>query len=51
MLRDAAEDLLAFTSFPSAHWKETWSTNPLERAQQRSDARHRGQLPDCLIRL
>jgi hypothetical protein len=51
MLRDAAEDLLAFTSFPSAHWKKTWSTNPLERAQQRSDARHRGQLPDCLIRL
>ena len=21
MLRDAAEDLLAFTSFPSAHWR------------------------------
>ena len=51
MLRDAAEDLLAFTSFPSAHWKKTWSTNPLERAQQRSESRRRGQLPDCLIRL
>ena len=31
MLRDAAPDLLAFTSFPVAHWKKLWSTNPLER--------------------
>jgi putative transposase len=31
MLRDAAEDLLAFTDFPVAHWKKIWSTNPLER--------------------
>jgi putative transposase len=31
MLRDAAEDLLAFTSFPIAHWHKIWSTNPLER--------------------
>ena len=31
MLRDAAEDLLAFTGFPAAHWKKIWSTNPLER--------------------
>src|SRR3954465_11916054 len=31
MLRDAAEDLLAFTAFPVAHWKKIWSTNPLER--------------------
>ncbi|GAA5650130.1 IS256 family transposase IS1245 [Geodermatophilus obscurus DSM 43160] len=31
MLRDAAEDLLAFTSFPVWHWKKIWSTNPLER--------------------
>ena len=31
MLRDAAEDLLAFTAFPVAHWKKVWSTNPLER--------------------
>jgi putative transposase len=28
---DAAEDLLAFTSFPQAHWRKIWSTNPLER--------------------
>ena len=31
MLTDAAEDLLAFTSFPVAHWRKIWSTNPLER--------------------
>jgi putative transposase len=31
MLRDAAPDLLAFTSFPVSHWKKVWSTNPLER--------------------
>ena len=31
MLRDAAEDLLAFTGFPVAHYKKIWSTNPLER--------------------
>ena len=31
MLRDAAEDLLAFTAFPLAHWRKIWSTNPLER--------------------
>jgi putative transposase len=31
MLDDAAEDLLAFTSFPQAHWRKLWSTNPLER--------------------
>jgi putative transposase len=29
MLRDAAEDLLAFASFPPSHWKKVWSTNPL----------------------
>jgi len=31
MLTDAAEDLLAFTAFPIAHWRKIWSTNPLER--------------------
>ncbi len=31
MLGDAAEDLLAFTGFPQAHWRKLWSTNPLER--------------------
>ena len=31
MLESAAPDLLAFSSFPVAHWKKIWSTNPLER--------------------
>ena len=31
MLTDSAEDLLAFTEFPLAHWRKIWSTNPLER--------------------
>jgi transposase-like protein len=31
MLDDAASDLLAFASFPQAHWRKIWSTNPLER--------------------
>jgi len=31
MLEDAREDLLAFSAFPSAHWRQIWSTNPLER--------------------
>ena len=31
MLRDAEDDLLAFTSFPVALWKKDWSTDPLER--------------------
>ena len=33
-LRDAAEELLAFTGFPAAHWKKIWSTNPLERVNK-----------------
>lgn len=31
VLADAAEDLLAFTAFPQAHWRKLWSTNPFER--------------------
>jgi transposase-like protein len=31
MLDDAREDLLAFSSFPTTHWRKIWSTNPLER--------------------
>ncbi len=29
MLRDTADDVLAFTAFPVGHWKKIWSTNPL----------------------
>jgi transposase-like protein len=31
MLADAAEELLAFTSFPKEHWRQIWSNNPQER--------------------
>ena len=31
MLRDAKEDLLAFSSFPQSHCTKIWSNNPLER--------------------
>lgn len=34
MLREAREDVLAFTAFPVAHWKKIWSTNPLERVNK-----------------
>jgi putative transposase len=31
-LMDAAEtDVLAYLAFPAAHWRQLWSTNPLER--------------------
>jgi putative transposase len=33
-----AEDLLAFTSLPTAHWKKIWSTNPLERLNKEVNA-------------
>ena len=31
MLDDAGPDILAFTAFPFAHWKQIWSNNPQER--------------------
>ena len=31
MLEEAEEDLLAFAQFPPEHWRQIWSTNPLER--------------------
>lgn len=29
--RDRTDGLLGFTAFPTAHWRQIWSTNPLER--------------------
>lgn len=31
LLAEAGPDILAFATFPKAHWKQTWSNNPLER--------------------
>lgn len=31
LLEEARADILAFTAFPMAHWKQIWSNNPLER--------------------
>lgn len=31
LLGDAREDLLAYTAFPTQHWKQIWSNNPQER--------------------
>src|SRR5262249_16959537 len=31
VLEGAAPDLLAFTSFPKAVWRQIWSNNPIER--------------------
>nr|WP_255455052.1 transposase [Cryobacterium adonitolivorans] len=34
MLVDAQPDLLAFAAFPRRHWRQIWSTNPLERVNK-----------------
>lgn len=31
LLDNAREDLLAYTSFPTQHWRQIWSNNPQER--------------------
>jgi putative transposase len=55
MLRDSAEELLAFTSFPISHWKKIWSTTPLERlnkeVKRRTDVVGVFPNPEALLRL
>jgi putative transposase len=55
MLEDARDDLLAFTGFPVAHWRQIWSTNPLERVnkeiKRRTDVVGTFPNPAALLRL
>ncbi len=55
MLREAKDDLLAFTGFPQAHWRQIWSTNPLERVnkeiKRRTDVVGVFPNPEALLRL
>ncbi|MCW2751873.1 MAG: transposase, partial [Aeromicrobium sp.] len=55
MLDDAKEDLLSFTGFPPKHWRQIWSTNPLERVnneiKRRTDVVGVFPNPAALLRL
>ena len=55
MLDAARNDLLAFTGFPPAHWRQIWSTNPLERVnkeiKRRTDVVGTFPNPAALLRL
>ncbi len=55
MLREAKDDLLAFTGFPQVHWRQIWSTNPLERVnkeiKRRTDVVGVFPNPEALLRL
>lgn len=55
MLHDARGDVLAFKSFPTRHWRQIWSTNPLERLnreiKRRTDVVGTFPNPAALLRL
>jgi transposase-like protein len=55
MLTDAQPDLLAFAAFPRRHWRQIWSTNPLERVnkeiKRRTDVVGVFPNPAALLRL
>ena len=55
MLETARDDLLGFTAFPTAHWRQIWSTNPLERLnkeiKRRTDVVGTFPNPAALLRL
>jgi transposase-like protein len=41
LMDEAKAEVLAFTSFPRAHWAKIWSTNPLERVNKEIKRRAR----------
>jgi putative transposase len=41
LMDDAKAEVLAFTTFPKAHWQKPWSTNPLERINKEIKRRSR----------
>jgi len=55
MLTDAQPDLLTFAGFPRRHWRQIWSTNPLERMnkeiKRRTDVVGVFPNPAALLRL
>ena len=47
MMREAKDDLLAFTTFLQAHWRQLWSTNPLERTNKEIPVMELSTPPPC----
>lgn len=41
LMDTAKPEVLAFTAFPTEHWKKVWSTNPLERVNKEIKRRSR----------
>jgi putative transposase len=41
LMRRGKEEVLAFRTFPRAHWRQIWSTNPLERLNKELKRRSR----------
>ena len=55
MLERRTDDVLAFCGFPQQHWRQIWSTNPLERVnkeiKRRTDVVGTFPNPAALLRL